>query len=501
MLPCALKYADFCIASMEQPPQAWSDEWAEALAFAQKNVMFVRSGLKAAEFAALAGVHPNTVGKYARKGLAQFQAKFGEGCSFERVVQAGGETEEWICTFAASIRLSADAPPIPGLIRSSEFCEIHGIKSIEIMNFYTTRGHAWFRNRFPGWDFLEVSRLGNAFEKGSQNIVRWYGTTDILGEQPEAEIPNDHLTERQFGLLKQIGVRYLSALCRHEGLAKFELKYPGWSFREEGGEFIYFRTGPEVETLKLKQFAERMGVTRSYLYSLIKNNRFSKEFPYWEVHSLPVPNSKSMSWSFRPISTQTFVRKEEEAIEQGIDEFELDSSSDSPTVSTIQEVSSDEWQMALAKARLEMMQFHTGLDINGFASLIGRTHNWVNALAKKGLETFKDACGNYCHFEEIEAPHLPWSFRRMYTFFGYVHPVALIEAMFGLRLFSEAEFASMCSLKPEEVQDLVQRGVFQQECTGWDFLEVENPRDREFIRLYGYLEDIDLVKTQELFMA
>jgi hypothetical protein len=301
---------------MEQPPSTWSNEWAEALAFAQKNVMFVRSGLKAAEFATLAGVHPNTVGRYARRGLAQFEAKFGEGCSFERIVQSGGETEEWICTFAGPIRASADAPPVPGLIRSWEFCEIHEIKTVKNMDFYTSQGHAWFRDRFPGWDFLEVSRLEDAPKKRTSNIVRWYGTIDILGKQPEAELPEDHVTARQFALLKRTGVGYLVSICRHEGLAKFELKYPGWSFREEGDQFIYFRIGPEVESLKLKQFAERMGVSRSYISSLVQKNSFSEKFPDWEVHSLPVPNSRSMSWSFRPISTKTVVKTEEQAIEQ-----------------------------------------------------------------------------------------------------------------------------------------------------------------------------------------
>jgi hypothetical protein len=145
---------------MDQP-KPWSQDWNDALQAAQNATNHTRAGLNSLEFAGLAGVHCNTPGRYARKGIEVFKAKFGEGCSFELVNRPNSPQKQWRFTFSGPLREHPDTPPVPGLIRGPEFCRVCSIPDITWLYMFTRNGHAWFRKRFPGWDYLETPRHGN----------------------------------------------------------------------------------------------------------------------------------------------------------------------------------------------------------------------------------------------------------------------------------------------------------------------------------------------------
>ncbi|OKH43605.1 hypothetical protein NIES30_24495 [Phormidium tenue NIES-30] len=346
---------------------------------------------------------------------------------------------------------------------------------------FTRNGHAWFRNRFPGWDYLEVPYYG------TKSIIRWYGKLEILGEQPEDTLPSDHLTAHQFSLLKGIGVGYLKKICRQEGLEKFRLKFPGWSFHENLNALTYFRCGPEVEVLKLAQFAQRMNTNPSSVDEWVKKGSFADKFPDWEVQTLPVKGSKSKSWFFSPKVTSQI---------KPINTQDLNQSTNNPVVSSSIELEEDaddskgwssEWQAALTLAQVNLPEFHINLTAAEFADLVGTNPPRVNDAARKGLQYFKERFGENCSFQNF--PHVRrLSHRRLFVFYGTVHPLARKDI--GSSLLSESDFSKYVNTTLHEVRDYSQQGhqAFREKWPEWEFVEHQSASGLE--RWYGSVKSL-----------
>ncbi len=276
-------------------PKDWSPEWQSALINANLEIPCFRSGISSYEFAKLAGVNVTTVNKFAKEGLEAFKKRFGEHCRFEDV---GGREMPFkrIYTFAGSIQPSIYNPPCPNVITSSEFAIIHGLQSGgPHVGRFARKGHAWFQRRFPGWDFLEIKT------KTLPHPIRWYGLVADVGEQIDEALPEDNLTVTQFAFLKGVseeGVR----LTVGRGLAKFQHQYPGWSFCVAYQKPIFYRSGPEIETLTVRQFAQRMGYSISFINKLVEQARLSKTFPDWQIR---LTGLKTPKWFIYRLKEET----------------------------------------------------------------------------------------------------------------------------------------------------------------------------------------------------
>lgn len=256
-------------------PGGWTPEWQAALINANLEVPCFRSGISSYEFAELAGVECGAVNTFARRGLEAFKQRFGEHCSFE-VVGSRKRPFKRLYTFAGIIQPSLYQPPCLGVISSSEFAALQNIQSggPQVARL-ARKGHLWFRRRFPGWDFLEIK--SNHFSQP----IRWYGRVEEIGEQPDEPLPDDNLTVSQFARLKglsEAGVR--QAVQR--GPETFQQQYPGWSFYLAHQKPVFCRVGPEIETLTIPQFAQRMGYSISFIHELTKDERLSEKFPDWQ---------------------------------------------------------------------------------------------------------------------------------------------------------------------------------------------------------------------------
>lgn len=257
-------------------PGGWTPEWQAALITANLEVPCFRSGISTYEFAELAGVDPGTVNTYARRGLEAFKKHFGEHCSFE-VVGSRKQPFKRLYTFSGVIQPSLYQPPCPGVISSSEFAALHNLHGgSPTVSHFSRKGHLWFRRRFPGWDFLEIKSEHSSYP------IRWYGRSEDIGEQPDEVLPDDNLTATQFARLKGI----TEASVRHavqRGSEVFQQQFPGWSFYLAHQRPIFYRTGPEVETLTVSDFAKRMGYSTSFIGKLVKNDQLSEIFPDWQL--------------------------------------------------------------------------------------------------------------------------------------------------------------------------------------------------------------------------
>jgi hypothetical protein len=258
-------------------PQGWTAEWQAALANANLEVPCFRSGLSSYEFAELAGVKAGCVSNYAKQGIEAFKQRFGENCSFE-VVGSRKRPFRRLYTFGQVITPSIYESPYPNTISSSEFASLHGLKSgSEHLAKLARRGHKKFRERFPGWDFLQTQQAG------SSQVVRWYGRIKDIGEQAEEKLPEDNLTLSQFACLKELsegGVR----LAIKRGLEVFQQQFPGWSFYCHEQTVTFYRLGAELEkTFTVNQFAKFIGSSTSRISSLVNRGLLGETFPGWQV--------------------------------------------------------------------------------------------------------------------------------------------------------------------------------------------------------------------------
>ena len=271
---------------MVDKPSGWTPEWQTALIKAKLEIPCFRPGLTTAEFAELAGVRLGVVNKFAKQGIEAFKKRFGEGCDFEEV---GGRKRplKRICTFSGYIYPSIWKSPCPEVITPHEFATLHHINSgIETLAAYARRGHIWFRRRFPGWDFLELKATY------SSCVTRWYGRIEDIGEQEEEPLPNDNLTLTQFARLKGLSESGVKAMAKR-GSQVFEQQFPGWSFCLHGQKRFFYRLGNELEVLTIMQFAKRMGLSGSPIYSLVNHGRLSEKFPDWKAR---LTGLKSPKW-------------------------------------------------------------------------------------------------------------------------------------------------------------------------------------------------------------
>lgn len=473
-------------------PKPWSQDWNEALQAAQNTATYVRSGLNSLEFAALARVSVDIPGRYARRGIDAFKAKFGEGCSCELVNRPNPPQKEWRFTFSGPLREHPDDAPIPGLIRGPEFCQVCNVRYISSLSRFTRNGHAWFRERFPGWDYLEVPR------HGTKSTIRWYGKLEILGEQPEDALPSDHLTAHQFSLLKGINLGNLKNICRQQGLEKFQLKFPGWSFHENLNALIYFCCGPEVEILNLAQFAQRMNTTPNSVVKWVKQGSFADKFTDWEVKTLSAKGSKIKSWFFSPKVTSQVELINTQNLDQSTNNYLvappvelLEDAADSP-IELVEDVVDSkgwpsEWQAALTLAQVNLPEFHTTLTAAEFADLVGSNPKKVNAAARKGLQYFKEIFGENCSFQNF--PHVRrLSHRRLFVFYGIVHPLARKDI--GSSLLSESDFSQYVKATLHEVRNYSQQGhqAFRKKWPEWEFIEHQSASGLE--RWYGSIKSL-----------
>lgn len=429
------------------------DEWQQALALAQADALYVREGLSTKEFAAIAGVHPNTVGKYARQGLTRFQAKFGPHCTFAKVPVPYSTQEQWRLTFVGPIKGSPEEPPVPGALRAKDFAALQQLP-LKVLYGYYTRSHAWFRRRFPGWDYMEVPL-------GVETVRRWYIPIESGGEQAD-HLPEDNLTARQFGIHKGIEGDYVIACCRRNGKAYFEARYPGWSFREDEGVFRYFRTGPEQPCFNFKQFAEHIGRSRSYVMKQVKNGTFPQSFPEWQVQAFLTPGARHQTVMIRPRS-------------------EVESSIALPEV--LPDVPGfTDWQLALVQSYADMVQTYTQLEMRQFCKLTGYSTNTVLKVIRLGAAAFQTRFGEGCSFQKVPGIHR--SFKYEFRLVGRVHPAAL--SIPGMRLLTVKDFADEQNVALADLKALMGRGhaSVREQFPGWDFWELPHPYKAESVRLF-----------------
>ncbi|WP_204140731.1 hypothetical protein [Halomicronema sp. CCY15110] len=218
---------------MNSPPTSWAPDWQAALVNATLGIICYREGLTGKEFATLAGVSVGVVHEHAKAGLAHFQTRFGEQCSFRKVHDSKFQIARLVFTFGGVIRPAASKPPLPGLLSLPQFCEQQQVKDW-LVRREVRRGHAAFRRHFPEWDFLEQTY------PFSNWTARWFGRIEDIGEQPDA--PPDETALTIYKLAHLVGVHYQTVRrFRDQGLERFEQRFPGWSFRQEGRTFVYCR--------------------------------------------------------------------------------------------------------------------------------------------------------------------------------------------------------------------------------------------------------------------
>ena len=464
-------------------PSSWTESWSIALAATQKAVHSpIRIGLTSQEFADLAQVHPNTVIKYARYGAEKFAAKFGSGCRFERCGQA------WSFTFSGTIRPAAHIPPIPGLIDSNEFCQIHGIKDITHMNYLTVRGHRWFRARFPGWEFLEIPRYENTPNRGT-NTIRWYGQIEILEKQPEDELPYDNLNAHQFSQYQNISRHILKKACQKNDLEAFQSQFPGWSFEKREKGYHFFRSG--VEELTLKSFSVRFDISQEKVCALIQAETFSNAYLDWQVVSVPNPQAQRPHYFFRRLVPDANAAEQlkEPCDLSGDSSSELEIKAISGKVSEV----SDDWQQALIQARLQIKQLHENLTCPQFARLVGASKEHVLRIAEQGAIAFTAEYGEGCAVVKIPTPNMRWPFRRRYRFWGYVHP-AVAAASLGVSLLSEVEFLKQFGQTAQQLATVLETESFADVFPAWGFLEMMDLRTLQPVRVYGSEVELEVVR-------
>lgn len=444
------------------PQASLPRDWTEALELAQRQAQHVREGLTTTEFAALAGVHPNTVGKVARQGLKAFQERFGPGCFFEKVNCPNSSLMQWRLTFTGAILPGVNQPPVPGALRAWEFHERMQLKvTVFSLYGYRWRGHAWFRRRFPGWDFMEVP------VPNSEQVICWYVPVAVIGEQADV-LPEDNLTAVQFAQLKGIAAAgHLKKLCRTWGLGRFEATYPGWSFRQEGEAFIFFRTGPELPQFNVNQFARHMGVGSYCVSRALTHHYFEERFPGWRAQNFVPEGLASGSWRIYPISPQvkTIAGPEQEAVAPR-DDGEL-----------------PPWLGAMIQNHSELVQEIRGIDRVEFARLVGHSPNQVLRIIRRGKAAFKDSFGAGCTVEKVTSCQQP--FRYQFSFLGRVYPAAL--RIPGLRLVAEKQFAmeqgqSLAAVRLARIQG---NEMVQATFPGWYWVALADPfRPGQWVGLF-----------------
>lgn len=202
-----------------ETPEHWTIEWQAALQRAKTGVASYRTGLRAEEFASLAGTSASDVTRYARLGIKKFRERFGVGCSFS----CSGSKTRWSFTFVGVISTSARDALNLEVIPAKEFSKLHGVSEITVRR-RAARGHDFFRHQFPGWDFVEIESFTGS------GTYRWFGRIEEIGEQVDKPLPETGLTVRQFVRLIGRSEDKVRRLI-NKGNVDFEKEFPGWTFR------------------------------------------------------------------------------------------------------------------------------------------------------------------------------------------------------------------------------------------------------------------------------
>ena len=439
------------------PAQSLPPDWNQALELAQANAVDVKEGMTARAFAELIGVHPNTVRKVARQGIEKFKEKFGPGCDFEQGTLSDGRSE-WHFTFAGKLNAMADHLPVPGALRTPEFYKhLQLTISWRALYSYHLKGHAWFREKFPGWDFMEVPR------PGTDQVVCWYVPVAVAGEQPDI-LPEDELTVAQFAQLK--GLRAVSALqnnCYVLGVEWLEKRYPGWSFRQDKGKRIYFRIGPERVCFNQKEFAAHMAVSPVYVRQCFEAKKFEEEFPGWQVRQFIKPGGKLPTWMISQVPTEP-TEPLTVSVPAAVTETAVD------------------WLDALVRAQSQVVHCYQGLATAEFSRLVNFSAANIRKVIGAGETVFKQKFGDGCSFEKVASPMRP--FRYQFSFMGRVHPVALVVP--GVRLVTEQDVAQEQGYSLAQLKEIAARGHGEvRKCfSGWDFIDLEDPFRGGKVRLF-----------------
>lgn len=274
-----------------EKPESWTTEWQASLVKANLEIPYFRSGLTSHQFAEIAGVSLGNICKYAKRGIDEFKKQFGDGCNFEEVPSKKRPSKR-LYTFYGYILPPINKPPSPNVLSSTEFAALHKISDGSHICQVARLGHVYFRQRFPGWDFLELDRRGL--------VWRWYGRIEDIGEQKDEPLPEDNLSISQFARKHDWTEQGLRNLI-NRGIEIFMQRFPGWMYRrDKNKKLIFCKTGAEPrETLTIPKFAYQTSVPIQSIRRAIKEGCFSEVFPGWQVQPTGL---KSPMWIIFPIS-------------------------------------------------------------------------------------------------------------------------------------------------------------------------------------------------------